>query len=68
MTIYVLYTHLTLMRFFAISQMANPFEGMDDDQKEYQKAVAENVNKRMEKAMGEIKARHANGTAQVSKT
>jgi len=56
------------MRFFAISQMANPFEGMDDDQKEYRKAVAENVNKRMEKAMGEIKARHANGTAQVSKT
>jgi len=37
--------------------MANPFEGMDDDEKEYQKVVGENVNKRMEKAMGEIKVR-----------
>ncbi|GMI59035.1 hypothetical protein ScalyP_jg1155 [Parmales sp. scaly parma] len=48
-----------------LGPMANPFEGMDDDEKEYQKVVGENVNKRMEKAMGEIKARHANGTAQA---
>lgn len=41
--------------------MANPFEGMDDDQKEYQKAVAENVNKRMENAMNDIKAKYARG-------
>jgi len=32
-----------------LGPMANPFEGMDDDEKEYQKVVGENVNKRMEK-------------------
>jgi len=41
--------------------MANPFEGMDDDQKEYQKVVSENVNKRMENAMGDLKKKYANG-------
>jgi hypothetical protein len=41
--------------------MANPFEGMDDDQKEYQKAVAENVNKRMENAMNDLKQKYAKG-------
>lgn len=41
--------------------MANPFEGMDDDQKEYQKVVSENVNKRMESAMNDLKKKYASG-------
>jgi hypothetical protein len=35
--------------------LQNPFEGMGDDEKEYQKVVSENVNKRMEGAMNDLK-------------
>ena len=44
-----------------LGPMADPFAGLDDDQKEYQKVVAENVNKRMDKAMGDLKKKYANG-------
>ena len=41
--------------------MSNPFEGMGDDEKEYQKVVSENVNNRMEGAMNDLKKKYANG-------
>jgi len=48
-----------------LGPMANPFEGLDDGQEEYQRAVSENVNKRLTKAMGEIQERHDRGTNEV---
>lgn len=48
-----------------LGPMADPFAGMGDDEKEYHKALSENINTRMTKAMGELKERHANGTNEV---
>jgi len=48
-----------------LAPMADPFAGMDNDQREYQQALAENVNKRLEKAMGELKEKHQNGTNEI---
>ncbi|GMI01215.1 hypothetical protein TrST_g7002 [Triparma strigata] len=41
--------------------MSNPFEGMGDDEKEYQKVVSDNVNKRMEGAMNDLKKKYSEG-------
>ena len=41
--------------------MSNPFEGMGDDEKEYQKVVSDNVNKRMEGAMNDLKNKYSEG-------
>lgn len=48
-----------------LAPMADPFAGMNDDQKELHKEVSDNVNKRMEKAMEELKEKHATGTNEV---
>jgi len=48
-----------------LGPMADPFSGMDDDSKEYHKAVSENVNDRMTKAMGELKEKHERGTNEL---
>ena len=48
----------------ASSPPTGPF-GKDDGQEEYQRAVSENVNKRLTKAMGEIQERHDRGTNEV---
>jgi len=45
--------------------MADPFAGMDDDQKEYQKQLSENVNNRVQDGLKELKKRHENGTNEV---
>lgn len=45
-----------------LGPMADPFAGLDGDEQEYQKELSENVNRRLTKAMGEIKERHARGT------
>lgn len=37
----------------------------DDEQKDYQKVVSENIQQRLEKACEELKERHLNGTNQV---
>lgn len=41
-----------------LDPLTNPFSNIDDSQKEYQEALSENVNKRLEKAMGEIVLKH----------
>lgn len=48
-----------------LGPMADPFAGMGDDQKEYQKAVSENVNNRLNKAIDELKEKHKSGTNEV---
>lgn len=48
-----------------LGPMADPFAGLNDDQQEYQKALAENVQKRVEKAMGELKEKHEKGKNEV---
>mmetsp|Transcript_14258 Transcript_14258/g.20440 ORF Transcript_14258/g.20440 Transcript_14258/m.20440 type:complete len:327 (-) Transcript_14258:1596-2576(-) len=45
-----------------LAPMANPFDGLDDDQGGYQKALADNVNKRLMKGIEDIKGKYANGT------
>jgi len=45
--------------------MADPFAGLDQDQEEYQKELADNVNKRMEKAVEELKEKHEKGTNEI---
>lgn len=45
-----------------LGPMADPFAGLDDGQEEYQKALSENVNARLTKAMGELKEKHSRGT------
>lgn len=46
--------------FFTITHHYSYYK--DDDQKEYQKALSENVQKRMEASLAEMKQRHENGT------
>jgi len=41
-----------------LNPIANPFSSLNDSQKEYQEILSENVNKRLIKAMGEIKEKH----------
>jgi len=45
-----------------LGPMADPFAGLDDDQQEYQKEMSENINRRMQKGMDELAAKHARGT------
>lgn len=46
-----------------LAPMADPFAGMGDDEKEYHKELSENINKRMQKGIEELREQHANGTA-----
>lgn len=48
-----------------LGPMADPFAGMGDDEKEYHKELSDNINKRMEKSVNELKDRHAKGTQEV---
>eukprot|EP00568_Trieres_chinensis_P014746 CAMPEP_0183324096 /NCGR_PEP_ID=MMETSP0160_2-20130417/76117_1 /TAXON_ID=2839 ORGANISM="Odontella Sinensis, Strain Grunow 1884" /NCGR_SAMPLE_ID=MMETSP0160_2 /ASSEMBLY_ACC=CAM_ASM_000250 /LENGTH=285 /DNA_ID=CAMNT_0025491611 /DNA_START=47 /DNA_END=900 /DNA_ORIENTATION=+ len=48
-----------------LGPMADPFAGLDDDQKEYHKAMSENVNERLTKAMEELRDKHASGTNEL---
>eukprot|EP00555_Chaetoceros_dichaeta_P003381 CAMPEP_0198248882 /NCGR_PEP_ID=MMETSP1447-20131203/546_1 /TAXON_ID=420782 /ORGANISM="Chaetoceros dichaeta, Strain CCMP1751" /LENGTH=128 /DNA_ID=CAMNT_0043933373 /DNA_START=131 /DNA_END=513 /DNA_ORIENTATION=- len=45
-----------------LGPMADPFAGLDDDAQEYQKEMSENINRRMQKGMDELAAKHARGT------
>lgn len=45
--------------------MADPFQGMGDDEKDYQKQLSEDINKRMEDSIAELKERHAKGTNEL---
>ncbi|KAL7514661.1 hypothetical protein ACHAXN_012453 [Cyclotella atomus] len=48
-----------------LAPLADPFAGMGDDQKELNKEVSDNVNKRVEKAMIELEQKHAAGTNEL---
>jgi len=48
-----------------LGPMADPFQGMGDDEKEYHKELSENINRRMTNAMEELKERHAKGTNKI---
>lgn len=48
-----------------LGPMADPFAGMGDDEKEYHKELSDNINKRMEKSLKEMKERHAKGTNEL---
>jgi len=45
-----------------LAPLADPFSGMGDDEKEMHKEVSDNVQTRLEKAMDELKEKHAKGT------
>mmetsp|Transcript_13569 Transcript_13569/g.16451 ORF Transcript_13569/g.16451 Transcript_13569/m.16451 type:complete len:350 (+) Transcript_13569:101-1150(+) len=44
-----------------LAPMADPFAGMDGDETEYQKKLSENLSKRMQNTMQEMKDRHSSG-------
>mmetsp|Transcript_7322 Transcript_7322/g.11113 ORF Transcript_7322/g.11113 Transcript_7322/m.11113 type:complete len:338 (-) Transcript_7322:120-1133(-) len=48
-----------------LGPMADPFAGLDGDEQEYQKELADNVNKRMERAVEELKEKHEKGTNEM---
>jgi hypothetical protein len=48
-----------------LGPMADPFAGMGDDEKEYHKALSENINNRMMNAMEELKEKHRTGTNEI---
>ncbi|KAL9186429.1 hypothetical protein ACHAXT_005667 [Thalassiosira profunda] len=48
-----------------LAPLADPFAGMGDDEKELHKEVSDNVQKRLEKAMDELKEKHRTGTNEV---
>lgn len=49
-----------------LGPMADPFSGLGNDENtEAQKEVSDNVQKRLEKAMNELKEKHATGTNEV---
>mmetsp|Transcript_20844 Transcript_20844/g.28967 ORF Transcript_20844/g.28967 Transcript_20844/m.28967 type:complete len:332 (+) Transcript_20844:30-1025(+) len=48
-----------------LAPMADPFAGMDGDEQEHQKELAENVNRRMERAVEELKEKHEKGTNDI---
>lgn len=45
-----------------LAPLADPFSGMGDDEKALHKEVSDNVQKRLEKAMEDLKERHRTGT------
>mmetsp|Transcript_16734 Transcript_16734/g.21741 ORF Transcript_16734/g.21741 Transcript_16734/m.21741 type:complete len:343 (-) Transcript_16734:133-1161(-) len=48
-----------------LAPMTDPFSNLDDEQREYQKALSENVNKRLENAMEDLKEKHSSGTNEL---
>lgn len=48
-----------------LAPLADPFSGMGDDEKEVHKEVSDNVQKRVEKALEDLKEKHRTGTNEV---
>lgn len=48
-----------------LGPMADPFAGMGDDEKDYHKELSDNINKRMEKSIKELKESHEKGTNEL---
>ncbi|CAB9526647.1 Thioredoxin domain-containing protein 9 [Seminavis robusta] len=48
-----------------LAPMVDPFQHLDDEQRDVQQVLAENVNKRLTKAMDELKEKHATGNNEV---
>eukprot|EP00592_Proboscia_alata_P000363 CAMPEP_0194378298 /NCGR_PEP_ID=MMETSP0174-20130528/34512_1 /TAXON_ID=216777 /ORGANISM="Proboscia alata, Strain PI-D3" /LENGTH=338 /DNA_ID=CAMNT_0039160185 /DNA_START=147 /DNA_END=1163 /DNA_ORIENTATION=+ len=48
-----------------LAPMADPFAGLEDDQKEFQSALSENINNRLTKAVDELKDKHSKGTNEI---
>ncbi|KAL3796447.1 hypothetical protein HJC23_004244 [Cyclotella cryptica] len=48
-----------------LAPLADPFAGMGDDQKDFHKEVSNNVQKRVENAMEELREKHRTGTNEV---
>eukprot|EP00591_Stephanopyxis_turris_P013554 CAMPEP_0195510052 /NCGR_PEP_ID=MMETSP0794_2-20130614/2815_1 /TAXON_ID=515487 /ORGANISM="Stephanopyxis turris, Strain CCMP 815" /LENGTH=333 /DNA_ID=CAMNT_0040637403 /DNA_START=10 /DNA_END=1011 /DNA_ORIENTATION=- len=48
-----------------LAPMADPFAGLGDDEKEYQKVLSDNVNKRMTKALEDLAEKHSKGINEI---
>lgn len=48
-----------------LAPMADPFEGLNNDEKEYQKELSNNLNARLERTIKGMQDRQANGTSQA---